>query len=237
MAFLRHSLILLFLLAIAAGTGRAQTVSGKPVPRVPDANGWFALLNGKDLSGWMTFDPGAWSVVRSGELGGRGPRSYLFSPGTYRNFILEAEARLNAKGDSGIVLRAALETGTPKGYEVQLCNTGDDAQKTGSLYNFQKVTESKIPDDQWSKQTVAVIGNRILIQVNGKLLVDYPDKESTYTEGHIAFQQHGQASQVNYKNVRIKPLPDDIAAALVGLEKVFLSLGEKKKPAAPAKLN
>ena len=237
MAFLRHSLILLFLLAIAAGTGRAQTVSGKPVPRVPDANGWFALLNGKDLSGWMTFDPGAWSVVRSGELGGRGPRSYLFSPGTYRNFILKAEARLNAKGDSGIVLRAALETGTPKGYEVQLCNTGDDAQKTGSLYNFQKVTESKIPDDHWSKQTVAVIGNRILIQVNGKLLVDYPDKESTYTEGHIAFQQHGQASQVNYKNVRIKPLPDDIAAALVGLEKVFPSLGEKKKPAAPAKLN
>lgn len=237
MAFLRHSLILLFLLAIAAGTGRAQTVSGKPVPRVPDANGWFALLNGKDLSGWMTFDPGAWSVVRSGELGGRGPRSYLFSPGTYRNFILQAEARLNAKGDSGIVLRAALETGTPKGYEVQLCNTGDDAQKTGSLYNFQKVTESKIPDDHWSKQTVAVIGNRILIQVNGKLLVDYPDKESTYTEGHIAFQQHGQASQVNYKNVRIKPLPDDIAAALVGLEKVFHSLGEKKKPAAPAKLN
>ncbi len=237
MAFLRYSLILLFLLAIAAGTGRAQTVSGKPVPRVPDANGWFALLNGKDLSGWMTFDPAAWSVVRSGELGGRGPRSYLFSPGTYRNFILQAEARLNAKGDSGIVLRAALETGTPKGYEVQLCNTGDDAQKTGSLYNFQKVTESKIPDDHWSKQTVAVIGNRILIQVNGKLLVDYPDKESTYTEGHIAFQQHDQASQVNYKNVRIKPLPDDIAAALVGLEKVFPSLGEKKKPSAPAKLN
>jgi len=236
MAFLRHSLILLFLLAIAASTGRAQTVSGKPEPRVPDAAGWFGLFNGKDLSGWMTFDPGAWSVVGV-ELSGRGPRSYLFSPGTYRNFILQAEVRLNAKGDSGIVLRAALETGAPKGYEVQLCNTGDDAQKTGSLYNFQKVTESAIADDQWSKQTVAVIGNRILIQVNGKLLVDYPDKESTYTEGHIAFQQHDQASQVNFKNVRIKPLPDDIAAALTGLERVFPTLAEKKKPAAPAKLN
>jgi hypothetical protein len=35
---------------------------------------------------------------------------------------------------------------------------------------------------------------------------------------------------VNYKNVRIKPLLDDIAAALVGLEKVFPSLAEKKKP-------
>jgi hypothetical protein len=66
--------------------------------------------------------------------------------------------------------------------------------------------------------------------VNGKLLVDYPDKESTYTEGHIAFRQHDQASQVNFKNVRIKPLPDDIAAALVGLEKVSPELVKKKKP-------
>ena len=227
MASLRHSLILIFLLTTAASLGRAQTVSGKPVPRVPDADGWFALFNGRDLSGWMTFDPGGWSVGGSGELSGRGPRSYLFSPGTYRNFILQAETRLNAKGDSGIVLRAVLETGAPKGYEVQLCNAGDDPQKTGSLYNFQKIAESTVSDDQWSRQTIAVIGNRILIQVNGKLLVDYPDKESTYTEGHIAFQQHGQASQVNFKNVRIKPLPDDIATALAGLEKVFPSLAEK----------
>ena len=82
MAYLRHSLVLIFLLAIATGTGRAQTVSGKPVPRVPDADGWFGLFNGKDLSGWMTFDPGAWSVGGSGELSGRGPRSYLFRRGT-----------------------------------------------------------------------------------------------------------------------------------------------------------
>ncbi len=237
MAYLRLSLVLVILLTTAVGPWRAQTVSGKPVPRVPDVDGWFGLFNGKDLSGWMTFDPGAWSVVGSGELSGRGPRSYLFSPGIYRNFILQAEAKLNDKGDSGIILRAALETGAPKGYEVQLCNTGEDAQKTGSLYNFQKVALTTAADREWSRQTVAVIGNRILIQVNGKLFVDYPDKESTYTEGYIAFQQHDQASQVNFKNVRIKPLPDDIAAALTGLEKVFPALAEKKKPAAPSKPN
>ena len=120
---------------------------------------------------------------------------------------------------------------------MQLCNTGDDVQKTGSLYNFEKVAVTTVADGEWSRQTVAIIGNRIMIQVNGKLLVDYPDKESTYTEGYIAFQQHDQASQVNFKNVRIKPLPDDIAAALTGLEKVFPALAEKKKPAAPSKPN
>ncbi len=63
-------------------------------------------------------------MTSGGELSGRDPRSYLFSPGTYRNFILQADAKLNAIGDSGIVLHATLQTGVPKGYEVQLCNTG-----------------------------------------------------------------------------------------------------------------
>ena len=229
MGYPRHSLILAILLSAAIGRALAQTVSGKQVSRVPDVAAWFPLFNGKDLSGWLTFDPGGWSVANSGELNGRGPRSYLFSPGTYRNFIIQTESRLNPKGDSGILLRASLETGSPKGYEVQLCDTGDDSQKTGSLYNFEKVEKSDIADGQWSRQTIAVIGNRILIQVNGKLLVDYSDKESTYTEGHIAFQQHDPASQVTFKNVRIKPLPDDIDAALNGLEKVFPSLAGKKK--------
>ena len=200
----RYSLILALLLTAAIGTTHAQTVSGKPVVRVPDVVGWFRLFNGRDLRGWMTFDPGVWSVSDSGELIGRGPRSYLFSPGTYRNFILQADAKLNDTGDSGIILRAALETGAPKGYEVQLCNTGDDVQKTGSLYNFEKVVETTVADGEWSRQTVAIIGNRIMIQVNGKLLVDYPDKESTYTEGYIACQHSDQARLGNFRIVRIK---------------------------------
>ena len=146
MGYPRHSLILAILLSAAICRAHAQTVSGKQVPRVPDVAAWFPLFNGKDLSGWMTFDPGGWSVANRGELNGRGPRSYLFSPGTYRNFIMQTESRLNPKGDSGILLRASLETGSPKGYEVQLCDTGDDSQKTGSLYNFEKVEKSDIAD-------------------------------------------------------------------------------------------
>ena len=151
MGCLRYSLILVLLMTAAIGTTHAQTVSGKQVVRVPDAVGWFRLFNGRDLSGWMTFDPGGWSVANGGELSGHGPRSYLFSPGTYRNFILQTESRLNPKGDSGILLRASLETGVPKGYEVQLCHTGDDLQKTGSLYNIEKVAKSDIADGQWSR--------------------------------------------------------------------------------------
>ena len=45
------------------------------------------------------------------------------------------------------------------------------------------MTETTVAYAQLSRQTIDVIGNRILIQVNGNLLVGYPDKESTYTEG------------------------------------------------------
>ena len=166
-------------------------------------------------------------MTSGGELSGRDPRSYLFSPGTYRNFILQADAKLNAIGDSGIVLHATLQTGVPKGYEVQLCNTGGAPPQTGSLYNFRRIAKSTIADGEWSRHTIAVIGNRILIQTNSELHVDYTDKESTYTEGHIALQQHDQASQVNFKTLRIKTLPDDIVTALEGLEKVFPSLAVK----------
>ena len=38
---------------------------------------------------------------------------------------------------------------------------------------------------------------------------------------------------MNYKNVRIKPLPDDIAAALVGLEKVFPRSPRRKNRLLP----
>ena len=139
-------------------------------------------------------------MTSGGELSGRDPRSYLFSPGTYRNFILQADAKLNAIA--------------PK-------------KKTGSLYNFRRIAKSTIADGEWSRHTIAVIGNRILIQTNSELHVDYTDKESTYTEGHIALQQHDQASQVNFKTLRIKTLPDDIVTALEGLEKVFPSLAVK----------
>ncbi len=70
--------------------------------------------------------------------------------------------------------------------------------QTGSLYNFRRIAKSTIADGEWSRHTIAVIGNRILIQTNSELHVDYTDKESTYTEGHIALQQHDQASQVNF---------------------------------------
>ncbi|MEC7904381.1 MAG: hypothetical protein VYE74_09300, partial [Verrucomicrobiota bacterium] len=61
-------------------SSEAQTIAGKATPLVPDAKGWISLMDGKSLSGWMTFDPHAWSIDEEGLLVGKGARSHLFSP-------------------------------------------------------------------------------------------------------------------------------------------------------------
>jgi hypothetical protein len=204
----------LMLVPTAALPADTPVAQGEPVSATPDSNGWIQPFDGKTLSGWLTFDPGGWSIDPEGNLVGRGPRSHLFSPKTYRNLQFKAEVKLNPRGNSGMYFRAKLMPGWPDGYEAQVENTSSDPQRTGSLYNRAKMLEQLIPDDTWWTQHIIAIGNRIFIQVNDKLVVDFVDEKRSFVEGHLALQQHDPGSVVHYRNVRVKPLPDDEAAAL-----------------------
>lgn len=189
-------------------------VEGQPTPHRPDAQGWIRLFDGKTLSGWMTFDPGHWTIDAEGLLVGQGSRSHLFSPRTYKNLEFKAEAKLNHEGNSGMYFRAKLMPGWPEGYESQVENTSKDPQKTGSLYNRAKMFDQLVADDTWWTQHVIAIGNRVIIKVNDKIVVDFVDEKRSFMEGHLALQQHNDGSVVHYRNVQVKPLPDDEAAAL-----------------------
>ena len=191
----------------------AETEPGSPVPENPDANGWIALFDGKTLSGWTAPDPGGWEI-KEGVVIGQGDRSHLFSPNTYTNLEFKAEVKLNHSGNSGMYIRAALGPGWPKGYEAQVENTSPDPQRTGSLYNFHKVTEQIIDDDTWWTQHVIAIGNRIIIKVNDKIVTDFVDDKNTFMSGHLALQQHNNGSVVMFRNLMVKRLPTDEAAAL-----------------------
>jgi hypothetical protein len=206
----------------------AQTDPGKPMAAKPDQQGWIRLFDGKTLSGWTAPNPGRWSVTPDGVLTGEGPVSHLFSPGTYTNFEFKSDAKLNHSGNSGMYFRAELDKGWPKGYESQVENSSPDPQKTGSLYNFSKVTEQLVPDDTWWTQHIIAIGNRIVILVNGKVVTDYVDTANTYKTGHLALQQHNEGSVVMYRNSMVKPLPDDEQAAWKIVLKAMPELANKK---------
>lgn len=202
-------------------------VEGKPVKH-PDRTGrWIKLFDGKTLSGWQTFDAGGWTIGEKGLLVGKGPRSHLFSPRKYKNLVFKADARLNPKGNSGMYFRAKLMPGWPDGYESQVENTSPDPQKTGSLYNRAKNLEQLIQDDTWWTQTIIAIGNRTIIKVDDKVVVDFIDEKRSFTEGHLALQQHDPGSVVFYRNVAVMPLPDDEAAALKAAKKAVPGIGHE----------
>jgi hypothetical protein len=203
----------------------APVVEGKPTQHAPDAAGWIHMFDGKTLSGWETFDPGHWTVDKDGTLVGQGSRSHLFSPKSYRNLEFKAEAKLNNKGNSGMYFRAKLGPGWPEGYEAQVENTSSDPQRTGSLYNRAKMLEQLIQDDTWWTQHIIAIGNRVIIKVNDKIVVDFIDEKKSFMEGHVALQQHNDGSIVQFRNVVVKPLPDDEAAALAIARKDMPDVG------------
>lgn len=225
---MRRTLSLLSLAGCLLGTASlsAQNAPCPAPPLEPDAQGWYPLFDGKTLSGWTAPDPGQWEM-KDGILTGRGKTSHLFSPHTYRNLEFKAEAKLNNKGNSGMYFRAGYGNGWPKGYEAQVENTSSDKQRTGSLYNLCPVKEQLIADDTWWTQHIIAIGNRTIIKVNDKIVVDFVDTKNSYTVGHLALQQHDPGSVVEYRNVMVKPLPADEAAALAAAKQDMPDLKDK----------
>ncbi len=184
-----------------------------------DDNGWVQLFNGKDLTGWKVYPKGTgqWKV-ENGILIGSGPQSHLFSErGDYENFIFRVEAKINDHGNSGQYSRTKFGPGFPKGYEAQINSTHRDPIRTGSLYPSFKITpedRAKITvtkqlhkPDEWFTQEVTMIGNHIIIKVNGKTTVDWKDPNNTYTKGHFALQQHDPGTVVQFRKIEVKELP------------------------------
>jgi hypothetical protein len=183
-------------------------------PAGENSAGWVQLFNGKDLTGWKTHpkNPGKWYVKEGILYSGGKDTSHLFSQrDDYTDFHYKIEAKINDMGNSGQYFRTQFGPGYPKGYEAQINSTFPDPQKTGSLYNFAKITEMLVEPDAWFTQEVVAKGNHIQIIVNGKKVVDFKDEKSTHSKGHFALQQHGPAKggpevQLAVKKIEVKEI-------------------------------
>jgi hypothetical protein len=158
--------------------------------------------------------------VEDGLLIGSGPASHLFSErNDYTNFVYRVEAQINDHGNSGQYFRTVFGPGFPKGYEAQINATHGDKIRTGSLYpSFGKLTDEEKKQilvlndaphkpDEWFTQEVTAIGNHITIKVNGKVTVDFTDKNNTYKTGHFALQGHDPGTVVKFRKIEVKELP------------------------------
>jgi len=113
----------------------------------PDADGFSALFNGTDLSGWDAL-PNFWSVkdgaldcVETAEQGGNIQSDLIWMdskehPEKYANFELHAKFRwLSHSGNSGIQFRSVLENATTKHVGGYQADTDPQNGYTGGIYD------------------------------------------------------------------------------------------------------
>ncbi len=182
-----------------------------------DDDGWVTIFDGESYKGWkINEQPESWKI-EDGAFVAHGQRSHLFYVGDdkpFVNFEFECEVMTEPGSNGGIYFHTKFqEEGWPKqGYESQVNITHGDPQKTGGLYNTVKVLKAPAEDDKWWKHYIKVDGQRVIVKIDGKTVVDYTEPEDKagpvhLSSGTFAFQAHDPKSVVRFRNVKIKRLP------------------------------
>ena len=157
---------------------------------------------------------------------------------TLRNFELRAKVKVSANANSGIQYRSQsrpeIGLDVVGGYQ---CDVAPNAAINGMLYEERgrgllswtgeqviidekgrgwvvgKQEQKPIAPDQWHEIRILVRGNHHQHWVNGQLTADLVDlqEDKRRLEGILALQLHGgKAMTVQYKDLRLKHLPDDL---------------------------
>ena len=194
-------------------------------PPADSSDGWISLFDGTSLDGWKISDDVGTFSVEDSAIVVHGPRSHLYYVGPahdhdFKNFEFQADVMTKPGSNSGIYFHTAYqETGWPeKGFEVQVNNSHTDWKRTGGLYDIEDVREAPAEDNVWFTERIVVEGQRIRTYVNGELVVDYVEPEDFtpadnhsqrfLSSGTFALQGHDPESQVYFKNIMVRPLPD-----------------------------
>lgn len=182
--------------------------------------GWIRLFDGKSLDGWKMSENPDSARVEEGMIVIDGPGGHLFYAGDvedaeFENFELKADVRTHPRANSGIYFHTEYQdSGWPnKGYEAQINATHRDPRKSGSLYGIKDVREAPHNDGEWFEYHIIVNGKRIILKIDDEVVVDYtePDDldrpERQLSSGTFALQAHDPNSRIDFKNIRVKPLP------------------------------
>jgi hypothetical protein len=242
------------LLALLLAAPAAAHAFGRDGEAGSGNDGWISLFDGKTLDGWKPSEhEGTFSVV-DGTIQVHGNRSHLFYVGPvhnadFKNFELSAEVMTRPHANSGIYFHTAYQqTGFPSaGFEVQVANTfPGERKKTGSLYAVRNVSEQYMQDNEWFRMNILVRAKQVQIRLNDMLVIDYvepdppfradPNFSRVLNHGTFALQGHDPGSTTFFKNIRVRPLPNNLVTpaneipVVDDLYKETMLLGEENYP-------
>jgi hypothetical protein len=147
-----------------------------------------------------------------------------YTGGKIGNATLRVVYKVSASdANSGVFIRIPYEPKSEddainKGIEVQIQDTGDEYHCTGVLYSMTKAKARPYkPAGEWNTLEIEMRGMRTIVRLNGVTVTDYdgvapvppkkgqyePDRGPRPEEGYIAFQHHGGAATVWFKEITL----------------------------------
>ena len=184
---------------------------------------WVSLFDGKSLNDWKVGNNAGTFSVQDGQIVVHGPTAHIFYDGPYKNhdfknFELKVDVMTWPGSNSGIYFHTQYQEGgwPEKGFEVQVNNSHTDWRRSGSLYGISDVKEVYAKDKEWYTEYIKVVGKHVTIKINDHTVVEYtqpdpiPAVQGTrvFSNGTFALQGHDPNSEVHYKNILVKVLPD-----------------------------
>lgn len=187
------------LFLLLAGVAVAQP--NKLTPKEA-ADGWLLLFDGETMFGWTEEGQAKWRVADGALVADAGQTGWLRSNPAFADYVFRCDFRIKKDGNSGVFIRSA-KTGAPHetGYEVQIWEKNEKFP-TGSLVNHIKAKKAKMKPDQWQTYEIQANGDRYIIKLDGKTILDGRDAKSQM--GHFGFQSN--KDKVEFRNVKVKPL-------------------------------
>ena len=193
-------------LALMAGlSGVAKAEDNKLTPK-ESSEGWISLFDGETTFGWKARGDAKWQVADGMIQCAEGGAGMLATTSTFADYELQAEVWIDAKANSGIFLRAPVETETAitptSSYEVNIC----DAHKewaTGGINGVKKGKKVKTVG-KWNKFDIIAEGDHLVIKIDGTKTLDV--KDTKFRKGVVAVQYYGQGGTVKFRNVKLRPL-------------------------------
>jgi hypothetical protein len=195
-------------LGAVAVTVLAQAASAQK--NAADSEGFVALFNGKDMTGWKVVPEKAADAfsVKEGVIVVKGqPDGYFHSDKSYKNYILRYDWKFIKDGNSGLLVHI---TGGhkvwPKSVEVQgfQKDHGNIFAIGGAKGKFKTDKDAQkkaIKIGDWNTTEVISKGGELTAKING---IEVCTGKGDLTEGQFGFQSEG--TELHFKNIQIKTL-------------------------------
>ena len=223
-----NKLLLFFVLCVTSAVCTADDWAASvslPATETP-----MRLFNGRDLTGWEGQTDKYWAVegdaIKGHNTGEVPVSTYLFTTKSYRNFRLLFEVK-QTRGDNYSTMHSAVaalgakiedkgDLFSFKGPLLMFCQDWGiwDANRRNRVVPENQKGTMQNPNEKvgdWNQIEMLVIGERIRVAANGKLVFDFIDKPEMLKSSPIGLQLHAnnRPQEWRFRGLILSENPDD----------------------------